>query len=157
MKIKEFEGLVGREVGVSRWVTVDQERIARFADVTEDWQEIHVDPEAGGKSIFGTTIAHGFLSLSLLSTMIYDVLDRLRIEDMGTGVNYGFGSIRFLSPVKSGARIRARFTLAEMEERRPGQYLLHYDVIVEAEGETRPALVARWLSMMMSNNAKQEN
>lgn len=157
MRVEDFVGLAGRELGVSRWVTVDQERIERFADVTQDWQDIHVDPEAARNSVFGTTIAHGFLSLSLLSAMLYDIWDRLRIENMGTGINYGFDSVRFLAPVKSGARIRGSFRLAEVQERRPGQYLLGYDVTVESEDGTRPVLVARWLSMVMSNDRSQED
>lgn len=157
MRVEDFVGLAGRELGVSRWVTVDQERIERFADVTQDWQDIHVDPEAARNSVFGTTIAHGFLSLSLLSAMLYDIWDRLQIENMGTGINYGFDSIRFLAPVKSGARIRGSFRLAEVQERRPGQYLLGYDVTVESEDGTRPVLVARWLGMVMSNDRSQED
>lgn len=157
MRVEDFVGLAGRELGVSRWVTVDQERIERFADVTQDWQDIRVDPEAARNSVFGTTIAHGFLSLSLLSAMLYDIWDRLRIENMGTGINYGFDSVRFLAPVKSGARIRGSFRLAEVQERRPGQYLLGYDVTVESEDGTRPVLVARWLGMVMSNDRSQED
>lgn len=157
MRVEDFVGLAGRELGVSRWVTVDQERIERFADVTQDWQDIHVDPEAARNSVFGTTIAHGFLSLSLLSAMLYDIWDRLQIENMGTGINYGFDSVRFLAPVKSGARIRGSFRLAEVQERRPGQYLLGYDVTVESEDGTRPVLVARWLGMVMSNDRSQED
>lgn len=157
MRLEDFGGLTGRELGVSRWIMVDQERIGRFADVTEDWQGIHVDPEAARNSVFGTTIAHGFLSLSLLSAMLYDIWDRLQIEDLGTGVNYGFDNIRFLAPVESGARIRARFLLAGVQERRPGQYLLNYDVTVESEDGVRPVLVARWLGMVMSNDRTQEN
>lgn len=157
MRVEDFVGLAGRELGVSRWVTVDQERIERFADVTQDWQDIHVDPEAARNSVFGTTIAHGFLSLSLLSAMLYDIWERLQIENMGTGINYGFDSVRFLAPVKSGARIRGSFRLAEVQERRPGQYLLGYDVTVESEDGTRPVLVARWLGMVMSNDRSQED
>lgn len=157
MRVEDFVGLAGRELGVSRWVTVDQERIERFADVTQDWQDIRVDPEAARNSVFGTTIAHGFLSLSLLSAMLYDIWDRLQIENMGTGINYGFDSVRFLAPVKSGARIRGSFRLAEVQERRPGQYLLGYDVTVESEDGTRPVLVARWLGMVMSNDRSQED
>lgn len=157
MRVEDFVGLTGQELGVSRWVTVDQERIERFADVTQDWQDIHVDPEAARNSVFGTTIAHGFLSLSLLSAMLYDIWERLQIENMGTGINYGFDSIRFLAPVKSGARIRGSFRLAEVQERRPGQYLLGYDVTVESEGGTRPVLVARWLGMVMSKDRSQED
>lgn len=157
MRVEDSVGLAGRELGVSRWVTVDQERIERFADVTQDWQDIHVDPEAARNSVFGTTIAHGFLSLSLLSAMLYDIWDRLQIENMGTGINYGFDSVRFLAPVKSGARIRGSFRLAEVQERRPGQYLLGYDVTVESEDGTRPVLVARWLGMVMSNDRSQED
>ncbi len=127
---------------VSRWLAVDQARIDAFAEVIEDHQFIHVDPERSAQTRFKGTIAHGFLTLSLLSAMAYDAIP---LTD-ALSVNYGFDRIRFLSPVPAGARVRGRFTLAEVEERVPGERTLHWDVSVEVEGAPRPALVARWLS-----------
>ena len=137
--------LVGKETGVSDWLVVDQERINRFADVTEDHQFIHVNPEAAAKSPFGTTIAHGFLTLSMLSVMAKDSI--VKFEGVKMGVNYGFEKIRFVTPVKSGARIRGRFTLMSADSKIPGQWALKYAVKVEIEGEAKPALVAEWLTM----------
>ena len=127
---------------VSRWFTVDQARIDAFAEVIEDHQFIHVDPERAAETRFGGTIAHGFLTLSLLSAMAYDAIPLTG----ALSVNYGFDRIRFLSPVPSGARVRGRFTVAEVEERVPGETTMHRDVSVEIEGAARPALVARWLN-----------
>jgi acyl dehydratase len=137
--------LVGREVGLSDWVTLDQSRIDRFADLTNDHQFIHVDPERARRTPLGGTIAHGFLTLSMLG-------DLVRVADFTMagatwGMNYGFNRIRFLSPVRSGSRIRGRFTLKAMEERSPGQWMDTLDVVVEIEGESRPALVAEWLTL----------
>ena len=127
---------------ISRWLTIDQARIDAFAEVIEDHQFIHVDPARAAETRFGGTIAHGFLTLSLLSAMAYDAIP---LTD-ALSVNYGFDRIRFLSPVPAGARVRGRFTLAEVEERAPGERTLRWDVSVEVEGSERPALVARWLS-----------
>ncbi|QDC11626.1 MaoC family dehydratase [Oceanicola sp. D3] len=134
---------VGEELGVSRWFPIDQSLIDSFADLTEDHQYIHVDPARAAQTPFGSTIAHGFLTLSMLSAMAYDAQPRLDTE--GMGVNYGFDRIRFLAPVPSGARLRARFTLAEVKEL-PNQVIaLAWDVTMEAEGAARPVLAARWL------------
>ena len=148
MILEDLKTRTGQELGVSRWYLLDQARIDRFADVTEDWQDIHVDPAAAAHSAFGGTIAHGFLSLSMISVMLYDVWADLAIADMGTGVNYGCDRLRFLAPVRSGTRIRGRFVLADMVEKRPGQYLLHTDITVESDGNERPVLAARWLSLI---------
>jgi acyl dehydratase len=136
---------VGKEIGVSDWVRIDQARINQFADVTEDHQFIHVDPEAAKATPFGGTVAHGFLTLSMLSRMARGTL--LVLEGVKMGVNYGFEKVRFMAPVKSGKRIRARFTLMSAEERSPGQWQFKYAVKVEIEDESKPALVAEWLSM----------
>ena len=144
--IDEIKARVGEEVGVSEWILVDQARIDAFADVTEDHQFIHVDREAASKTPFGGTIAHGFLSLSLLSRMAADAM--LRPADIKMGVNYGFEKVRFLSAVHAGKRVRGRFTLAGFEEKRPGQYQFVHEVTVEIEGEDKPALVADWIGMM---------
>lgn len=127
------------EERVSRWFEMGQGRIDAFAAVTEDRQPIHLDPAAAER--FGGTIAHGFLTLSMLSAMAYDAYP----EEAGLSVNYGFDRIRFLSPVPSGARIRGRFATALEEERAPGERTLHRDVTVEVAGAARPALVARWI------------
>ena len=136
----ELAGRIGQEVGVSGWITVDQARIDAFADATEDWQFIHVDPEAAARTPFGGTIAHGFLTLSLLSKMTYEATPVL--EGVVMGINYGFNKVRFLSPVKSGKRIRGHFKLLELVEKRPGQWQQTVEVTVEIEGEDKPALVA---------------
>ncbi|TWG53935.1 MULTISPECIES: MaoC family dehydratase [unclassified Aminobacter] len=144
--LEDAKNAVGQEIGVSPWRVVSQEMINQFADATDDHQFIHVDPErAASETPFGGTIAHGFLTLSLLSTLAYETIPP--IEGAGIGVNYGFESIRFMSPVKSGARIRARFKLAELIARPSGWMHLNYDVTVEVEGSKKPALTARWLTL----------
>lgn len=137
--------LVGKETGVSDWVTIDQDRINTFADVTEDHQFIHIDPEAAKATPFGTTIAHGFLSLSMLSKLASGSV--VVLEGVKMGVNYGFDKVRFSAPVKSGKRIRGRFKLMSADQKIPGQWTFKYGVKVEIEGEEKPALVAEWLSM----------
>ena len=144
--IDEIRDRVGTEVGVSDWILVDQARIDAFADVTEDHQFIHVDPQAAAKTPFGGTVAHGFLTLSLLSRMAADAMTRL--EDAKMGVNYGLDRVRFLAPVRSGKRVRGRFTLTRFEEKRPGQYQFTHAVTVEIEGEDKPALLADWIGMI---------
>lgn len=142
---KALEGLVGSDLGRSDWFTVDQERIDRFADVTLDHQYVHVDAERARQTPFGTTIAHGFLTLSLLVHLCLDFIPKL--EDTRLMVNYGFDKVRFIAPVKVGSRIRAHGRLSRVDERKPGQFLLGVDVEVEIEGEAKPALVAEWLSL----------
>jgi acyl dehydratase len=132
---------------VSHWLAVDQARIDAFAKVTEDEQFIHVDPVAASATPFGGTIAHGFLTLSLLSVMAYDVLPK--IEGVAMGVNYGFDKVRFLHPVRSGAHVRGRFTLVSATQRSERQWQLTYDVSVEIEGAAKPALAATWLTMQV--------
>ena len=144
--IEEIRGRVGGEVGVSDWILVDQARIDAFADVTEDPQFIHINPVAAAKTPFGGTIAHGFLTLSLLSRMAADAM--LRPESIKMGVNYGFEKVRFIAPVRSGKRVRGRFTLAAFEEKRPGQWQFLHQVTVEIEGEDKPALTADWIGQM---------
>ena len=139
---------VGSEVGVSSWLTISQERIDAFADATEDHQFIHVDPEAAAKGPFGATIAHGFLTLSLLSRMAAEGM--LVPDGVKMAVNYGFDRIRFLAPVRSGKRVRGRFTLDSVDEKAPGQWLLRHSVTVEIEGEEKPALTAQWLGLMFT-------
>jgi acyl dehydratase len=144
--IEDIQAKVGSEVGVSSWILVDQARIDAFADVTEDLQFIHVDPEAAAKTPFGGTVAHGFLTLSLLSRMAADAM--LRPEGVRMGVNYGFERVRFMAPVRSGKRVRGRFTLVRFEEKKPGQWQFVHNVTVEIEGEEKPALVADWIGLI---------
>jgi acyl dehydratase len=146
--IEKIEGKVGTEIGVSGWILVDQARIDAFAAATEDPQFIHVDPEAAAKTPFGGTIAHGFLTLSLLSRMAADVM--LRPEGVKMGINYGLDRVRFLAPVRSGKRVRGRFTLKSFEEKRPGQWQFLHAVTVEIEGEDKPALLADWIGMVIT-------
>jgi acyl dehydratase len=146
--IDEIEARVGEEVGVSDWILIDQPRIDAFAEVTEDHQFIHVDPAAAAVTPFGGTVAHGFLTLSLLSRMAADAM--LRRANIKMGVNYGFEKVRFLAPVRSGSRVRGRFTLARFEEKRPGQYQFVHNVTVEIEGEDKPALIAEWIGLIFT-------
>lgn len=136
---------VGTEVGVSDWLLVDQTMIDRFAELTGDRQFIHVDPVRAAYTPFGGTIAHGFLVLSLLGGMVM-VVD-IAMAGATMGVNYGFDRIRFVAPVRSGRRIRGRFTLRSMEERSPGRWMSTIDATVEIEGETKPALTAQWVTL----------
>lgn len=144
--LEEIQSKVGTEIGVSDWITVDQDRIDRFADVTEDRQFIHVDREAAAKTVFRGTIAHGFLSLSLLSRFGEDAF--LQPPGVRMGVNYGFDKVRFIAPVKAGKRVRGRFVLKSATERKPRQWEFHHDVTVEIEGETKPALTAEWIGLI---------
>ena len=137
---------VGEDIGVSGWFEIGQQRIEEFADATEDRQFIHVDPEAAAQTPFGGTIAHGFLSLSMLSRMAADVM--LIPDSTRMAVNYGLDRVRFIAPVRSGKRIRGRFVLDSVEEKAPGQVLMRHTVTVEIEGEERPALTAEWLGLI---------
>jgi acyl dehydratase len=139
---------VGQEVGVSSWLLVDQARIDAFADATEDRQFIHTDPTAAAQTPFGGTIAHGFLTLSLLSRMAPEAM--LVPENIKMALNYGLDRVRFLAPVRSGRRVRGRFKLDSAEERAPGQWLLRHEVTVEIEGEEKPALTALWLGLIFT-------
>lgn len=141
--LDELRALLGSEIGVSSWIEVTQEMIDRFAAVTDDHQFIHVDPERAAKTPFGGTIAHGFLTLSLLSAMVYEAGPSLK--NVAMGVNYGFDKIRFLSPVRAGKRVRGRFTLLKLDETVPDQATYVQAVTVEIEGEEKPALVAEWI------------
>jgi acyl dehydratase len=145
--LTEIKSRVGSELGVSSWITIDQARIDAFADATEDRQFIHVDASAAGQTPFGGTIAHGFLSLSLLSRMGVEAM--LVPEGMKIAINYGLDRVRFLAPVRSGRRVRGRFTLDSVEEKAPGQWLLRHDVSVEIENEDKPALTAIWLALFV--------
>ncbi|MEY4241986.1 MAG: hypothetical protein RJA14_1682 [Pseudomonadota bacterium] len=137
--------LIGTDLGASDWLLVDQSRVDAFAETTEDRQFIHVDPVAAAATPFGGTIAHGFLSLSLLAVLMPQ--GAIVLEGIKMGVNYGFERIRFLAPVRTGRRIRARHTLLALEDKGGGRYLLRTEVTVEIEDEEKPALIAEWLTM----------
>ena len=144
--LEQIRSKIGSEIGTSDWITVDQPRIQAFADSTDDHQFIHVDPAAAAQTPFGGTIAHGFLSLSLLSRMAADVM--LKPDSLKMAVNYGLDRVRFIAPVRSGKRVRGHFTLDSIEEKVPGQLLARHTIIVEIEGESKPALTAQWLGML---------
>ena len=144
--LEEIRDRIGQEVGVSGWLTMDQQRIDEFAEATEDRQFIHIDPEAAARTPFGTTIAHGFLSLSMLSRMAAEAM--LIPDSTKMAVNYGLDRVRFIAPVKGGKRIRGRFRLDSVEEKAPGQLLFRHTVTVEIEGEEKPALTAEWLGLL---------
>lgn len=144
--IDEIRARIGEEIGVSGWLTIEQERITAFAEATEDRQFIHLDPGAASQTAFGGTIAHGFLTLSMLSRMAAETI--LIPPAINMVVNYGLDRVRFLAPVRSGKRVRARFVLESVEEKMPGQLLLRHQVTVEIEGEDKPALSAQWLALL---------
>jgi len=149
MPLGELVNYVGQEMGVSSWTVLDQARIQEFAHCTGDHQWIHVDAErATRESPFGGTIAHGFLLISLL-THLYETSQRPPIAGMTMGINYGFDRVRFVHPVRAGSRIRGLFTLAAVEEKRPGQYQQQTDVSVEIAGVDKPALTAVWISQFL--------
>jgi acyl dehydratase len=137
---------VAEEVGASSWIAIGQPRIDSFADATEDRQFIHVDPDTAAQTPFGGTVAHGFLTLSLLSRMGAEAM--LVPEGAKMVVNYGLNRVRFLSPVPAGSRVRGRFRLDSVEEKAPGQILMLHSVTVEIEGIEKPALTAEWLGLV---------
>ncbi|MHA7775258.1 MaoC family dehydratase [Roseibium sp. M-1] len=146
LRVTDLKALVGLEVGVSSWITVDQASIDAFAEVTGDHQFIHVDPARATETPFGGTIAHGFLTLSLLSVMGVEAQPKIAGATMG--INYGFDKVRFLAPVKVGSRVRGRFTLARLSQPKPEEVDLTWQatIEIEIEGGKRPALVADWLN-----------
>jgi len=146
--LDELEARTGDELGVSEWITVDQARIQQFAETTGDHQFIHLDPErAKAETPFGGTIAHGFLTLSLLSQMGQQALPG--VDGVAFGINYGFDYLRFLKPAPSGARIRGRFALKSVDRSKPGQARIVYSVTVEIENADKPALVADWVTLII--------
>jgi acyl dehydratase len=145
--LDELRANVGREVGISGWITIDQNRIDAFAEATEDRQFIHTDPSAAAQTPFGGTIAHGFLSLSLLSGMGAEAM--IQPDGLKMAINYGLDRVRFLTPVRAGSRVRGRFTLDSVEEKAPGQILMRHTVTVEIEGQDKPALTAEWLVLIV--------
>ncbi len=146
--ITEIKKFLGSEVGLSDWVVINQERINKFAKLTEDEQFIHIDPERASKETpFGGTVAHGFLTLSMLVKLAESALPK--IKDVKFTINYGFDKIRFIYPVAANSNLRARFILKEVEERSLTQIMTKWDVSVEIKNVERPAIVATWVNLLM--------
>lgn len=145
ISLDAYRALLGQELGVSRWFAIDQARIDAFADVTEDHQFIHVDPARAAATPFGGTVAHGFLSLSMLAAMAFDA--QPSIAGRAMAVNYGFDRVRMLTPVRSGARVRGRFVLREIIDRGPKEIMTKSEATVEIDGSPKPALVAEWIGI----------
>ena len=146
--LDDIRARVGSEIGTSDWLLIDQHRIDAFADTTEDRQFIHVDPALAAATPFGGTIAHGFLTLSLLSRMAADVM--LVPDATKMAVNYGFDRVRFIAPVHVDARVRGRFTLDAVDAKAAGQLLLRHSVTVDIEHHDKPALTAQWLGLIFT-------
>ena len=142
MKLEEMVGKIGTDIGTSDWYLLDQARIDHFAETTEDRQFIHVNPDMAKMTPFGGTIAHGFLTLSMLAAMMETAVEKPEVQ---MSVNYGFDKLRFLTPVKSGQRVRGHFKLLELVEKRPGQWQMKVEATVEIEGLDKPAMIAEWL------------
>lgn len=145
ISIEDFKNSAGTELGPSEWLLIDQERIDRFADATDDHQFIHVDPVRAAETPFGCTIAHGFLSLSILPHLLVQILPMP--EGMVMGINYGAEKVRFSQPVKVDSRVRARAKIEEVNARPGGQYMVKTRVTLEIENNRRPAVIAHLLSL----------
>jgi acyl dehydratase len=141
----ELDELVGKPLGLSEWLRIDQARIDAFAAVTEDRQFIHVDPKRASATPFGGTIAHGLLTLSMIVRLCWDFVPKVQGTELV--LNYGFDKVRFVAPVKVDSRIRARGSLASVSERKAGQLLINMSVEIDIEGSDKPALIAEWLSL----------
>ena len=141
----ELKNYIGKDLGRSEWITIEQDRIDQFAECTGDHQFIHVDPEKAKLTPFGTTIAHGFLSLSLIPSLCAGL--QILPQGMKMGINYGLDSVRFIQPVKVGSRVRAQLTLVDVTEKNPGQWLTKGKVTLEIEGVDKPAYIAETLSL----------
>jgi acyl dehydratase len=146
MSLDEIKSYVGKEIGVSDWFPIDQSRIDKFADLTEDHMFLHVDPERARQTPFGGTIAHGLLTLSMMPVMAYQAVPGVSGTRMG--VNYGYNKVRFMAPVKSGKRIRGHFTVKSVQPAEGGRVQLTHDATIEIEGEEKPALAAEWVTMV---------
>lgn len=144
----QLESMIGTEIGVSDWFEVTQDTVNQFADVTLDHQFIHIDPERAAKTPFRGPIAHGFLTLSMLSHFAENGMS-VMIEGAKMGVNYGFDKVRFIQPVSVGKKVRGRSQLMSFEEKSPGQFLMKSAITVEIEGIEKPALIAEWLTMVI--------
>lgn len=143
--VSQLKSYIGKELGRSQWLLLDQQRINQFADCTGDHQFIHVDPERARQTPFGSTIAHGFLSLSLLPVLMEDIM--VLPEGLKMAVNYGLDSLRFIQPVKVGSRVRLALTLIDANEKNPGQWLLKGKAVMEIEGQEKPAYIAEQLTL----------
>ena len=141
----QLQDYVGKELGKSEWLSIDQQRINQFAECTGDHQFIHVDPEKARHTPFGTTIAHGFLSLSLIPVLMENLM--LVPEGLKMAVNYGLDSVRFIQPVKVNSRVRLSAKVLDVTEKRPGQWLFKVEATLEIEGEDKPAYIAESLSL----------
>jgi acyl dehydratase len=146
MTLDEISAYVGKEIGVSDWFLLDQNRINQFADITEDHMFLHVNPEAAAATPFGGTIAHGLLTLSMMPVMAYQAVPGVSGTKMG--VNYGYNKVRFMAPVRSGKRIRGRFGVKALEPQSGGRMQIVHDCTIEIEGESKPALAAEWITMV---------
>lgn len=142
----ELDQYVGKESGITDWLEIDQQRVNQFADVTEDHQFIHVNPERAKQTQFGGPIAHGFLTLSLLP-YFGEQGAAVSLEDVAVRINYGLNKVRFLTPVRVGSKIRARYKFLGYEEKRPGQILMTHEVTIEIQGAEKPAMIAETLGM----------
>jgi acyl dehydratase len=151
ISLKDFKNCAGTELVPSGWLLIDQHRIDQFADATNDHQFIHVDPEKAAETPFGCTIAHGFLSMSLITTLVAE--NMLIPEGAMMGINYGSDKVRFIQPIKVNTRVRAQATIKEVTERRGGQFIVKVGVTIEREDHKRPALMADILSLYL---VKQE-
>jgi acyl dehydratase len=149
VSVDQMKQSIGTEQ-VSDWVEVTQAMIDQFAEATGDHQFIHVDPVRAAQTPFGGTIAHGFLTLSLMPLLSSKVPDAPRLANAKMGVNYGGNKVRFLTPVRSGSRVRGRFKLLSFEEKRPGQFQQTTEFTVEIEGQDKPALIAEWISQVFA-------
>lgn len=145
--VSELAGYAGKALGHSEWVHIDQERVNLFADATGDHQFIHVDPERA-TPLFGGTIAHGFLTLSMSVTLLDPLL--LEPEGHGSWINYGLNKVRFIAPVRTGKKVRLAVKVADVTEKRPGTWLFTYDVALEIEGEDKPGYIAQLLLMSVA-------
>ncbi|ALE02931.1 MaoC family dehydratase [Bartonella ancashensis] len=153
--LQDITGFIGKKVGVSQWRLVTQDMINQFACATDDHQWIHVDEEKAKNTPFKGTIAHGFLTLSLLSALAHEALPEL--EGATMGINYGFDKVRFISPVKAGARVRAHFVLDDAKVRPSGRVIFHYQVTVEIDQLKNPALTAHWIIITAIEGEKLGN
>ena len=145
MTPQELQAKVGQNIGVSDWFEVSQERINKFAEATGDFQFIHIDEEKAKLTPFGGTIAHGFLTLSLIP-VLSAMTEGARVSNVKMGVNYGGNKTRFISPVRAGKRVRAHVKLLDLTEKRPGQWQQTNEITIEIEGEEKPALIAEWIT-----------
>lgn len=147
IKAEELKTLIGKVSDPSPWLEISQERVNRFADATDDHQFIHVDPVKAAETPFGGTIAHGFLTLSLLPALSADIFPD--VKDRVMGINYGLDKLRFIQPVRVGSRVRARHELLKAVERKPGHWMVKARITVEIEGEEKPALIAEAISIIV--------